>query len=256
MVCVYDIKTGQSRRSGLTPARMLRDRKECADCLSICSSRHCHRSQTYPMTTIMQLKRAVRPLLERNPDLALVGRLVIIRRIHHILRGIVFARGIYAEQFNPIWATLSRFEPHDSLSSNWAKAYMIAAVLGNSPITMTCLQKCIGRLKSKRFHSCVRLRRSMTLSASQRRNDFDTHIWICMSTARFSSTSPAVDLRFRAFNLRVHGHRSCKATVPPYENGRRIRPHDKRALSSYRKKRSCRPCPSSSTSTRKARFGP
>ena len=74
------------------------------------------------MTTIVQLKRAVRPLLERNPDLALVGRLVIIRPIHHILRGIVFARGIYAEQFNPIWATLFLFEPHDSLSSNWGES--------------------------------------------------------------------------------------------------------------------------------------
>jgi hypothetical protein len=74
------------------------------------------------MTTIAQLKRAVRPLLDRNPDLALVGRLVIIKPIHHILRGIIFARGIYAEQFNPIWATLFLFEPHDSLSSNWGES--------------------------------------------------------------------------------------------------------------------------------------
>jgi hypothetical protein len=74
------------------------------------------------MTTIAQLKRAVRPLIDRNPDLALVGRMVVVRPIHHILRGIVFARGIYAEQFRPIWAVIFLFEPSDSLSSNWGES--------------------------------------------------------------------------------------------------------------------------------------
>lgn len=73
------------------------------------------------MTTIAQLKRAVQPLLDRNPDLALVGRMVIIKPIHHILRGIIFGQAIYAEQFDPNWAVTFLFEPSDSLSTNWGE---------------------------------------------------------------------------------------------------------------------------------------
>jgi hypothetical protein len=73
------------------------------------------------MTTIAQLKRAVQPLLDRNPDLALVGRMVIIKPIHHILRGIIFGRAIYAEQLDPNWAVIFLFEPSDSLSTNWGE---------------------------------------------------------------------------------------------------------------------------------------
>jgi hypothetical protein len=73
------------------------------------------------MTTIAQLKRAVRPLLDRNPDLALVGRMVVIKPIHHILRGIIFGRAIYAEQFDPNWAMTFLFEPSESISTNWGE---------------------------------------------------------------------------------------------------------------------------------------
>jgi hypothetical protein len=73
------------------------------------------------MTTVAQVKQAVHPLIRRNPDLALVGRMVVIRPIHHILRGIVFSRGIYADQFDPNWAVIFLFEPSDSLSMNWGE---------------------------------------------------------------------------------------------------------------------------------------
>ena len=73
------------------------------------------------MTTIAQVKRVVQPLLQRNPDLALVGRDVIITPVHHILRGITLMRSINPELFIPAWAVIFLFEPSDSLSLNWGE---------------------------------------------------------------------------------------------------------------------------------------
>lgn len=46
------------------------------------------------MTTVSQVKQAVQPLLQRNPDLALVGRLVIIKPVHHVLRCVYIDRSL------------------------------------------------------------------------------------------------------------------------------------------------------------------
>ncbi|MPZ37931.1 MAG: hypothetical protein GEU95_07675 [Rhizobiales bacterium] len=73
------------------------------------------------MTTIAQVKQVVQPLLQRNPDLALVGRRVIIKPIHHILRGISIGRSINPALFIPAWAVVFLFEPRDSLSLNWGE---------------------------------------------------------------------------------------------------------------------------------------
>ena len=37
------------------------------------------------MTTVAQIKRVTRPLLERNSDLAPVGRIVVIKPVRHLL---------------------------------------------------------------------------------------------------------------------------------------------------------------------------
>jgi hypothetical protein len=42
------------------------------------------------MTTASEVKRWVRPLLERRPDLVLVGRNLVIKPVQHIVRGIYF----------------------------------------------------------------------------------------------------------------------------------------------------------------------
>ena len=71
------------------------------------------------MTTISQVKRAVQPLLQRNPDLALVGRLVVIKPVHHILRGVYIDRSLDANLFVPTWFVMPMFKPKDSISFAW-----------------------------------------------------------------------------------------------------------------------------------------
>ena len=53
------------------------------------------------MTTISQVKKAVQPLLQRNHDLALVGRLVVLKPVHHILRGVYIDRSSIPDEFMP-----------------------------------------------------------------------------------------------------------------------------------------------------------
>jgi hypothetical protein len=73
------------------------------------------------MTTVAQVKQVVQPLLQRNPDLATVGRDVIITPVRHILRGISLMRSINPALFIPAWAIVFLFEPRDSLSLNWGE---------------------------------------------------------------------------------------------------------------------------------------
>ena len=73
------------------------------------------------MTTMSQVKQVVQPLLERNPDLALVGRLVVVKPVHHILRGIYIDRCSNPLLFIPKYAVIFLFEPSDSLSFNWGQ---------------------------------------------------------------------------------------------------------------------------------------
>jgi hypothetical protein len=73
------------------------------------------------MTTISQVKRAVQPLLQRNPDLALAGRLVVIKPVHHILRGIFIDRSLDSNVFVPTWLVMFMFKPNDRITFNWGE---------------------------------------------------------------------------------------------------------------------------------------
>jgi hypothetical protein len=64
------------------------------------------------MTTVAQVKQLVQPLLGRNPDLALVGRLVVIKPVHHILRGVFIDRSLDPKSFVPTWSAIFLFEPN------------------------------------------------------------------------------------------------------------------------------------------------
>lgn len=44
------------------------------------------------MTTAAQVKKVVRPLLDRHADLALVGRYIYVRPVHHFARAILIDR--------------------------------------------------------------------------------------------------------------------------------------------------------------------
>ena len=73
------------------------------------------------MTTVTQIKRVTRPLLERNPDLSLVGRIVVIKPVHHLLRGVFFGRGADPVMFDPMWFVNFLFKPGAGVSDTWAE---------------------------------------------------------------------------------------------------------------------------------------
>jgi hypothetical protein len=62
------------------------------------------------MPSAAQIKKAIQPLLQRNPDLALVHRFVVIKPVHHIQRGIYFKRGS-SDRFDPFWTVNVLFAP-------------------------------------------------------------------------------------------------------------------------------------------------
>ena len=78
------------------------------------------------MTTTAQVRQTLHPLLDRNPDLALVGRLLVIRQVHHIVRGIFVDRGSMKEEFVPgtyvslmyLGQGIFRFEDFNRLNGN------------------------------------------------------------------------------------------------------------------------------------------
>jgi hypothetical protein len=71
------------------------------------------------MTTVAQVKQAVKPLLERNPDVALVGRLVVVKPVHHILRGIYIDRSSDPLEFVPTWSVIVMCEPRRDFGYRW-----------------------------------------------------------------------------------------------------------------------------------------
>lgn len=53
------------------------------------------------MTTITQVRQALKPLLDRHSDLALIGRFLLVKPIHHITRGVFVDRSIDKVAFVP-----------------------------------------------------------------------------------------------------------------------------------------------------------
>lgn len=53
------------------------------------------------MTTIPQVRRVLKPLLSRHSDLALVGRFLIIKPVHHLVRGVFVDRCGNPNEFVP-----------------------------------------------------------------------------------------------------------------------------------------------------------
>ncbi|MFG1426295.1 hypothetical protein [Roseixanthobacter glucoisosaccharinicivorans] len=57
------------------------------------------------MTTLREVKRLVSPLLEKNKDLALIGRVIVIKSVKHVLKGIFFNRTSMANCFE-MWLSI------------------------------------------------------------------------------------------------------------------------------------------------------
>ena len=70
------------------------------------------------MTTAAQVKKLVRPLLARHPELVLIGRMIVIAPVRHVLRAIYIDRTRSGDQFNPRWAVIHLFEHSRSVWFN------------------------------------------------------------------------------------------------------------------------------------------
>jgi hypothetical protein len=71
------------------------------------------------MTTIAHVRQLVEPLLERNPDLALIGRLVVVKPVRHILRGVLIGRSLDPKAFVPNWSATFLFKPNAHFGLFW-----------------------------------------------------------------------------------------------------------------------------------------
>jgi len=71
------------------------------------------------MTTVAQVRQVVQPLLQRNPDLALVGRLIVIKPVHHLLCGVYVDRSLDPLSFVPTWSVILLSEPHEDFGFLW-----------------------------------------------------------------------------------------------------------------------------------------
>jgi hypothetical protein len=77
------------------------------------------RDEADAMTTIADVKKAVAPLLAAHDDLALVGRMLVIKPIHHILRGVHLDRTSSKDDFIVQWAAVFLFDLRNGLTFNW-----------------------------------------------------------------------------------------------------------------------------------------
>jgi hypothetical protein len=85
------------------------------------------------MTTAAQVKRMVRPLLERNSDLALVGHWIYVKPVQHFARAILVDRTSKADRFSPRWAAIHLFEVRRSFTLNWGQ-FLVDPIPGRSGI--------------------------------------------------------------------------------------------------------------------------
>jgi len=73
------------------------------------------------MTTAVQVKRATRPLLERNCDLALGRGFIFIKPARHLLRGIFFPRDFDPILFQPTWFVNFLSRPGAGITDRWGE---------------------------------------------------------------------------------------------------------------------------------------
>jgi hypothetical protein len=71
------------------------------------------------MTTAAEVKRMVRPLLERNADLTLVGRMIYVKPVRHFARAVLIGRTSSANRFSPRWTVIHLFQVRRIFTLNW-----------------------------------------------------------------------------------------------------------------------------------------
>jgi len=70
------------------------------------------------MTTARQVSQLVKPLLAKHPELALVGRMLVLTPVRHVLRALYIDRTRSGEEFNPRWTVMHLFKHRDKIGFN------------------------------------------------------------------------------------------------------------------------------------------
>jgi hypothetical protein len=74
------------------------------------------------VTTLAQVKQVTRPLLERNADLALAAdRLVVIKPVRHLIRGVYIGQSYDPIVHRPIWLVTFLFKPGAVPGDRWGE---------------------------------------------------------------------------------------------------------------------------------------
>lgn len=73
------------------------------------------------MTTQAQVKRLVKPLLDRHSDLTLIGRRLYLRPIQHFARAILIDRSLDPSLFYPRWNVMHLFKWRRSFHLMWGE---------------------------------------------------------------------------------------------------------------------------------------
>lgn len=74
------------------------------------------------MTTAAQIRKALMPLLERQRDVTLVGRWLIVNPVRHVFRGILIDRTSQRHRFEPKWCVMHLFEAQTFAFFNWGSS--------------------------------------------------------------------------------------------------------------------------------------
>jgi len=73
------------------------------------------------MTTARQIRKLVEPLVARHPDLAFVENRLMLKPVHHVLRGVLFEPSGEARRFYPTWFVMHSFQPLRSFADTWTE---------------------------------------------------------------------------------------------------------------------------------------
>jgi len=73
------------------------------------------------MTTAPQVKKLVKPLLDRHADLALARRWIFVKPVHHFARGILIDSMLDPEKFRPQWAVVHLFQQRRFFPLSWGE---------------------------------------------------------------------------------------------------------------------------------------
>lgn len=71
------------------------------------------------MVKAAEVKKWLKPLAERNPDLEIVGRTVIVKPVRHLLSAVLVDRTSTADCVNPRWFVYHLFSPRRDYHLSW-----------------------------------------------------------------------------------------------------------------------------------------